>query len=869
MISNCTSIPSCRLAIDSACLCDVYVRNEQAFVDGDVLPGNRPSRENVLSGLKIGAFNPVSSGSNLFSSTVDGVTRYTVDAGGSLTSESVFEVIDNNGVRQLRKNVKSTVHIVGLNVLFRNPVHFVQTTDGETHEAQDETEAALDHYFYHPNTAPFLALRFAQRFGISNPTPGFISRIASAFRAGSFVITVEGESFAYGAGKYGDIGAMVACILLDRETRTSLLDADPTHGSLKEPLIKLVGMMRALEYRSTEDAGFIDFDDNIDIRIGQMAHAIPNVFSFFLPEYKPAGPVAQATLVAPEAQVITGPRTVDFMNGILSMIKYGMSPCFGGLGAETPGVTLSCQNYVAGKENSGIKGKLAYSPESIASPNAIVNELATLLTSGRLSISSRAVVEEVIRAEPNRTLGVMKAQQLMVLTPEFHSTNLARKSGASRPDLEVTPPSAKPYKAFVYVLLAGGMDSFNMLAPHTCSVKNAANQTLLEQYNAMRSTVAITNDERSRIINAAGQACDQFVVHQDLEIVERLYKDGDLAFFANAGVLNKPSNKENYYSQSRTQLFAHNLMQDEAQKVDPFDRVYGTGALGRMCEALQLNGYSVQPITVEDATVATVGSPGSGTVDPLIVSPYGTISFNPKPSGETFDIKPYLHALNNATALQSSVFGETWSNRLHSALFDNAVMVQALSTTRVNTTFPDTDYGKKLKIVSTLVDSHSQRGTDREVFFVELGGWDHHSAMKASLSTKFIELNGALAAFQQEMKFKGYWDSVSLVITSDFARTLTPNSGEGTDHAWGGNYFIMGGAVNGGIIHGEYPSDLTDDGPLSIGRGRLIPSMSWESVLNPIAQWMGVQTEQELNYCLPNRITTGTKLIQKEEVFVA
>jgi cullin-associated NEDD8-dissociated protein 1 len=107
------------------------------------------------------------------------------------------------------------------------------------------------------------------------------------------------------------------------------------------------------------------------------------------------------------------------------------------------------------------------------------------------------------------------------------------------------------------------------------------------------------------------------------------------------------------------------------------------------------------------------------------------------------------------------------------------------------------------------------------------------------------------------------------VITSDFARTLTPNSGEGTDHAWGGNYFIMGGAVNGGIIHGEYPSDLTDDGPLSIGRGRLIPSMSWESVLNPIAQWMGVQTEQELNYCLPNRITTGTKLIQKEEVFVA
>ena len=78
----------------------------------------------------------------------------------------------------------------------------------------------------------------------------------------------------------------------------------------------------------------------------------------------------------------------------------------------------------------------------------------------------------------------------------------------------------------------------------------------------------------------------------------------------------------------------------------------------------------------------------------------------------------------------------------------------------------------------------------------------------------------------------------------------------------------MGGAVNGGRIHGEYPSDITDDGPNSIGRGRLLPTLSWESIYNPIAQWMGVETEKELNYCLPNRIETGTKLFQKEEVFV-
>ena len=79
----------------------------------------------------------------------------------------------------------------------------------------------------------------------------------------------------------------------------------------------------------------------------------------------------------------------------------------------------------------------------------------------------------------------------------------------------------------------------------------------------------------------------------------------------------------------------------------------------------------------------------------------------------------------------------------------------------------------------------------------------------------------------------------------------------------------MGGAVKGNHIHGEYPRDITDDGPSSIGRGCLFPTLSWESILNPIAEWMGVETEDELNYCLPNHIQTGTKLFNKEEVFEA
>lgn len=126
-----------------------------------------------------------------------------------------------------------------------------------------------------------------------------------------------------------------------------------------------------------------------------------------------------------------------------------------------------------------------------------------------------------------------------------------------------------------------------------------------------------------------------------------------------------------------------------------------------------------------------------------------------------------------------------------------------------------------------------------------------------------------MTTFYDEMKARGYWDSVTLIITSDFARTLTANSGEGSDHAWGGNYFVMGGSVKGGKIFGNYPSDITATGPVNIGRGRLIPTLSWESILNSVAMWMGVETPAELDQCLPNRHQTGTKLFTDSEVFVA
>jgi hypothetical protein len=411
-----------------------------------------------------------------------------------------------------------------------------------------------------------------------------------------------------------------------------VLDADPAHGSLREPLLRVIGLMRAMQFKRYDDIPYVDFASNVGAAIGQMAHEIPTVFSYFLPGYKAPGVVAQSSLVAPEAQVASGPKLVNLVNGMLSLIKYGFDGCYGGLGTVTG--RRSCSSLKIG-DSLKTFGRLTYAPSSTSS-EVIVNELATLLTAGRLSAESRQTVRKVVANETDPRLALIKAQSLIVTSPEFHSNTIMKKSGDIRPKPPVPPRPRNGYKAVVYVVLSGGVDSFNMLVPHTCSSTNEGGQTPREQYNAVRTTLAFTDAERTRIIDASGQPCKQFAIHPSLGIAERLYKGGDLAFFANAGVVNAPSRFSNYTRVTKTVLFDHNSMRIEAQKIDPFDQAAGTGILGRMCDKMKEKGFVVLPLNVEDIAIATTGTPGS-LVSPITVSSAGVGSFNPKPASETFD----------------------------------------------------------------------------------------------------------------------------------------------------------------------------------------------------------------------------------------
>ena len=326
----------CKALSGGGCLCDTKISINTVFTS---MP---TSAEHVLSSLYIGvstiktmnefshsflynlvflfcvrkiqSVDPSIHDPDMYNTITDDLTGITVHKSrGKFNEETIFEVTDMFGRRKFLKNVHETVHMIYAGggesgMSFRNAPTFMSliSTEVSARDAHYETEATLENYFYQESTAPFIAIRLIQRLVSSNPSPRYVKEVATAFYTGYYVV---GE-YTYGSGKYGDLAASIAAVILDREARNALLDKDPSHGLLREPILKVIGLMRSMKFENVVVNSLVKMW-NIEQAIGQMAHEFPTVFSFFLPDYDPDGRIGQASLVAPEAIVLDTPKIVS------------------------------------------------------------------------------------------------------------------------------------------------------------------------------------------------------------------------------------------------------------------------------------------------------------------------------------------------------------------------------------------------------------------------------------------------------------------------------------------------------------------------------------------------------------------------------
>jgi uncharacterized protein (DUF1501 family) len=89
--------------------------------------------------------------------------------------------------------------------------------------------------------------------------------------------------------------------------------------------------------------------------------------------------------------------------------------------------------------------------------------------------------------------------------------------------------------------------------------------------------------------------------------------------------------------------------------------------------------------------------------------------------------------------------------------------------------------------------------------FMALGGWDTHvnqGTVKGQLANRLEPLGTGLATLAQQLG--PTFDDTTIVVMSEFGRTVKQNGNNGTDHGHGNVMWVLGGGVNGGKVYGDW-----------------------------------------------------------------
>eukprot|EP00957_Ditylum_brightwellii_P104792 7987643-Ditylum_brightwellii.AAC.2 len=296
-------------------------------------------------------------------------------------------------------------------------------------------------------------------------------------------------------------------------------------------------------------------------------------------------------------------------------------------------------------------------------------------------------------------------------------------------------------------------------------------------------------------------------------------------------------------------------MSAECYKVDTQKKIAGTGVGGRLLDMLRRQGFHT--------SANSLGPDGMVKGTALDNNPVWTI---PVKDPQVFDryssVGPsminLIKSLNGVGTEDDSLLGETWSSKSSQALFEyekSMEFAELFDTPDFNMDHYKVEKGvnERFRATAQYMKMRTLRKVNREVFIIPHEGFDSHSEQKADVNTLFSTANTALTRFVDEMKVQGIWENVVIIMGSDFGRSIGPNSNGGTDHGWGGNYFVIGGSVNGGKILGQYPEHLSKLSDHWLSRGRMIPTTPWESTWHGVAQWMGIQSDEDLAAVLPNK----------------
>lgn len=419
------------------------------------------------------------------------------------------------------------------------------------------------------------------------------------------------------------------------------------------------------------------------------------------------------------------------------------------------------------------------------------------------------------------------------------------------------------YRALVCVFLAGGNDGNNTIIPN----HNDASISNYAVYSAARSAQGLAIPQASlQSIGVPRMGGLTYGLHPSFGSgvtgginngLHELWAQGKMCAVTNVGTLVAPMTRAQYQNGSVRrpyQLYSHSDQVGQYQG-GRSDTESFTGWGGRIADLRTApdNPSGLVPMitSISGAQLFTAGQ----TTLPLAIADSGTSLanvLNPQGFSSSTANQARLAAFNSLRSIDlSSQVVAAASEITGEAMQANA----ALQTSQeVTVTFPNTSLGRQLKQVARLIKKRTDLSINRQVFFVQIGGFDTHNGQIATQGNQLADVSQSMRAFYEEMVVQGISDKVTQFTMADFSRTFNPadaGSNVGSDHAWANYHFVVGGAVTAADFYGINTSNgtpfptLTMNGPDdadngSSARGRWIPTTSVEQYAGTLARWFGV-----------------------------
>lgn len=411
------------------------------------------------------------------------------------------------------------------------------------------------------------------------------------------------------------------------------------------------------------------------------------------------------------------------------------------------------------------------------------------------------------------------------------------------------------FKALVFLLLNGGNDSYNMLAPTA--------GTLRTRYEQGRGFIALPAQDLHAISLAQaadlsdGTTHNDFGFHPGCPRLAQMFSAGDLNIVSNAGNMIAPVERSAYFNGTVAlppQLYSHADQQRQLQSEPSNPFQFGWG--GRMAELLA--GFNTDPLVSPLITLS--GLNAFQVSRDSFIAPYGLSNDGALALNAFFGLRrSMVEASMSSAAGGDELLGGKYAQVFESARTAEVIVRAAFDEAEANGVDYDAIFQaaggtntvtqRRLKTVAKMIAGRNSTANERPIYFVSMGGYDTHQNLLGDHTALMTDLDASLKGFRDVLVAQGDFDCVVTMVGSEFGRTFTPNGNNlaaGSDHGWGGHLMFMGGPVNGGRLLGVHPDFRLDQG-LDTGRGRWIPTTSSSQCAAELARWMDVPGSELLS----------------------